>query len=136
VIFDAALFDSAIFDTGAVAADAPAAAVAGGRPRKRYLLPDDTLVWATPYEINEILEQFVQVEQPKPKTKKQKRKARHEPFVPIHIEFVPLPDFSTPTYRPELPPLMFWKPDLKAMKARAEMLRRRIDDEEAILLFL
>ena len=104
--------------------------------RKRYLLPNDELVWATPEEIQEILEDFVVVEQPKPRTKKQKRKAKHEPFVPIEIHFEPMPDFSEQTFKAVLPQRAIWKPDLKAMAEKAAQLRRRIDDEEAILLLL
>lgn len=107
----------------------------GGRTlRKRYLLPNDVLVLATPTEIQEILEEFVEVEQPKPKTKKQKRKAKHEPFVPVEIHFEPLPDFSVQTFRPVIPET--WTPDWKDIYKAVEALKRRIDDEEAILLLL
>ena len=118
------------------AAQVATPSVAGGRKpkRRRYLLPDNTLIWATGDEILEILEQFVEVEQPKPKTRKQKRKAKHEPFVPIAIKFEPLPDFAEPVYRPVLPPLKL--ADLAKLKRKVELLKRRIDDEEAILLLL
>ena len=114
---------------------APAQAF-GGRSRRRYILPDDVVVLATEDEIQAILEEFVVVEQPKPKTKKQKRKAKHEPFVPIEIHFEPLPDFQVQTFRPVLPPVMVWRPDLEALQRRIQQLKRRIDDEEAILLLL
>lgn len=129
-------FDATTCQGDATPAPEAPAAQGGWIKRRRYLLPNDVLVWATPTEIQEILEDFVVVEQPKPKTKKQKRKARHEPFVPIEIEFVPMPDFSVQTFKPVLPPLRIWKPDLREMKRKAEALKRRIDDEEAILLLL
>lgn len=94
------------------------------------------MVWATRAEIQQILDEFVVVEQPKQKKKKGKRKAKHEPFVPIEIHFEPLPDFQVETLRPVLPKVMVWRPDLEALQRRLQQLKRRMDDEEAILLFL
>lgn len=133
--FGGEFFGSGFFGSDAAPAAVPAAVV-GARIRRRYILPNDVLVLATKSEIQEILEEFVVVEQPKPKTKKQKRKAKHEPFVPIEIHFEPLPDFQVQTFRPVLPPLRVWRPDLEALQRRIQQLKRRIDDEEAILLLL
>lgn len=142
-------FDSTLttFDSGVRTFDQTTCAAAsaqggGGRikkpHRRRYLLPNDVLVWATQEEIVEILQPYIEAEQPKPQTKREKRKrqVRSEPFVPIEIHFEPMPDFSVQTLKPVLPQRAIWKPDLKAMKLKAEKLKRMIDDEEAILLFL
>lgn len=123
-------------------APAPAATVTGGRatPRKRYLLPNDELVWARPDEIQAILEQFVEVEQPKPLTKRQKRRSKAERlFEPVKweaIRYEPIADMSVQTFRAVLPPTVVWRPDLEALAFEIQKLKRRIDDEEAILLLL
>lgn len=141
-LFDGAVFDSAVFDVCVDAEPEPQpepeqqAQRGGWIQRRRYILPNDALVWATPDEIQAILDEFVVVEQPKPKTKKQKRKAKYEPFVPLEIHFEPMLDFQVQTLRPVLPPVMVWRPDLEALQRRLQQLKRRIDDEEAILLLL
>jgi hypothetical protein len=106
----------------------------GHRKRKRYLLPDQSLVWATPQEIQEILEQFVQVvDQPKPKTRKQKRKAKADPFVPVEIHFEPIPDFSLETFKPVLPKSMSWT-NIKALREKVIVLQRLLEEEEIVMI--
>lgn len=102
----------------------------GGRmpKRRRYLLPNDVLVWATTEEIVEILQPYIEAEkaeQPKPKTKKQKRKAKHEPFVPIEIHFEPIPDFQVETFRPVLPKRAIWVPDPEKLAQEIARLKRK-----------
>lgn len=135
----AGVWTTTVWKDGVWLEGAAAATASGGGQiprRRRYLLPNDELVLATQEEIVELLQQFVVVETPKPQNRKQKRKAKHEPFIPVEIHFEPLPDFQVRTFKAVLPQRAIWKPDLKAMAEKAAQLRRRIDDEEAILLLL
>lgn len=109
--------------------------------RKRYLLPDGTLVWATREEIQAILEQFVEPEIEKPAlplTKRQKRKAKKEaPFVPIQWEelgFEPVKDVQVETFRPVLPKGAIWAPDPRKLAEEVKRLKRRRKLQMMLLL--
>lgn len=114
-------------------------AVGGGRMprRRRYLLPDGTLVYATLGEIQELLQPFVEAEETKPRPKVRKR-AREvvEPFKaeswePVRFELVK--DSAEETYK-ALVDLKLTRRLKAEMSRRAQELKRRIDDEEALFL--
>jgi hypothetical protein len=119
----------------------PSAATGGGRMprRRRYLLPDGTLIWATLGEIQELLESFIEAEAPK--AKKAPRKALKKPEAPFKpevwepIRFEPLPDVEIETYR-VLVDIKLTRRKKQQLAQAALDLKRRIDDEEAILLLL
>jgi hypothetical protein len=142
--FDSTLsaFDSTTawtFDATVCPGSAPTPPQGGGKKkRRRYLLPDETLVWATPDEIEEILEQFVVRDEPRPQPRaKRGRKAipRAEPIVVEDIRWEPVPDVEIETLRPVLPPLMRWSPMRAKLETYLRALRRRqMEEEEWMLL--
>lgn len=104
-----------------------------GPNRRRFILPDGTIVWATFAEIEELLSQLVEVEEPKKKPRKRSQRAPEQPLVVWEaIRYEKLSDASVETLRPVLPPLMSWGPDRAKLETAVRAFKRRQDDEEAM----
>lgn len=122
-----ALLDAYIFD-----ADAPveeAKATPAGRARRRYILPDDTVVYATPREIEQVLNLFT-----KPKTEK---KTKRVTKTLKKVEFEPVYSDTVPTEKVVMKANV-WKPDTslyeKAVRLFAQRELKRRFEEELLLL--
>jgi hypothetical protein len=133
-----ALLDSYIFDPAApVVATAQTPA---GKPtrntRRRYILPDDTVVMATPDEVERLVALFV-----KPKPVKKVSKVVKELRRIDLVEFKPQPSDTVETERIVVKPRKaVWETTTdvyeKAMKLLADReIKRRRQEEELILLY-
>lgn len=129
---------SLTFGVSAVSTATPttASADAGGghspqRRKRRYILPDDTEVYATDIEIRDILREFV-----KPKPQKTKKKAARVVPLEARVEFV-----EEPTKKAERivvkQQIAVWQPDdalYQQMVARLVVQQRRRKTVEFLLL--
>lgn len=129
---------SLTFGVSAVSTATPttASADAGGghspqRRKRRYILPDDTEVYATDIEIRDILREFV-----KPKPQKTKKKAARVIPLEARVEFV-----EEPTKKAERivvkQQIAVWQPDdtlYQQMVARLVVQQRRRKTVEFLLL--
>lgn len=136
------------------AAPEPPAAAAGPTPagrssgrreqeRRRYFLPDGTLVWATASEIDYLLRKFLVKEEPTPVSRGRRTKIVRTPAAEIEIEWRRADTAGAPAYAAVLPPQITWAPDPAELAAAMRMFQtmveqKRLAEEEfaALLLLL
>lgn len=129
-----ALLDAYIFDTDAPVVETTTVQAAGRGRRRRYIMPDDSVVIATPSEAEQLVKLFVKPVPPKKPPKKAVKALKK-------IELVEIEEVSSdtvPTERITVKKKAVWeRSDLydQAIKllAEREILRRR-REEEMILL--
>ena len=113
--------------------------------RRKYILPDGQIVLATREEAYALIQQFAEYAKPedlpRTATRAQRRAARKRAAVETpaaireaDIRWNEVSDASEPLVRIELPQIYRWNP-AEAELALA-MLRRRKDDEEALLALI
>lgn len=133
---------------------APAVVVAspptgGGivRSRRRYIFPDGTVVMATVHEARQLLAQFVSMREEQEslaKTKTASKTAAPKPAAVAKapeaelqkIVFKPLADTAGELLSPILPNRLVWMPDPGLLAEAVMRLKRKADDEEAIVALL
>lgn len=120
-----------------VVVDTSPAAGGPARRRRRYIFPDGTQVYATHDEALEILQRFARAaDAPKPK-KAARRSSVRLPMQEIErIQWKRADDTAGELLMPILPNRIFWKPDPTQLAEAVMRLRRKRDDEEAIIALL
>lgn len=107
--------------------------------RRRIMLPDGTLIWATFDEAYDILAASTkQVEAKVSQTVRAKvsREALTKPIERREVKWVPVQDTMAETYKVVLPQRLEFMPSGESYQIAMATLKRRMDDEEAAMLLL
>jgi hypothetical protein len=137
-IFNASIFNSAIFNTGGVVS--PVVVVETLQPagrgasspaarRRRYIMPDGTMVYATTDEAFAMLRDFsapISTPQPQVPVTLQKREVR----------FLPAEDAMPDTWKAVIPERFAYEPPPETRRQAEIIANRMRADEEAILALI
>lgn len=107
--------------------------------RRRIILPDGTLIWATFDEAYDILQAYtkpVEQKETQPDSKRVSRETKTRPIERREVKWVPVQDTITETYKPLLPARLEFMPSGQSYRIAMETMRRRMDDEEAAMVLL
>jgi len=121
----------------------PTTAAPAGRPRRRrrYVFPDGTVVMATEQEALDLLGQYARLKA-RPLTKPGVQDSRRPRLVKVprvelaRVEWKQAADTAYELIAPVLPPDIVFEPDKKQFAQAIARLKRKLDDEEAILALL
>lgn len=125
----------------AVQPTAPTPAGAPVRNRRRYIMPDGTLLIATTEEAYEWLRRYSRaVEEPQPAAKAREQKQRIVmPRIELEkrdVRFVPATDSIPGTYKAVISERFVYQPPEEATRHAQDRLNRMRADDEAILILL
>lgn len=125
----------------AVQPTAPTPAGAPVRNRRRYIMPDGTILYATTQEAFEWLRQYTSaVDEPAPQPKRGTERQRIVmPRIELEkrdVRFVPATDSLPGTYKAVISERFTYKPPPEATRHAQERLNRMRADEEAIMVLL